>query len=228
MLVSFCRTIILYLIVVFSLRLMGKRQIGQLQPSELVVAMMLSELASIPMQSIGTPLLSGVLPILTLLIAESLFSFISLKSRKARRLLSGSPTVVIRQGQVLESEMEKIRFNIDDLMEELRAKGYANVADVACAIFETNGQLSVIPFSNKRPLTPSDLHIPVPYEDLPHILIQDGEIMWKQLQDANISVDWLLARLKNNGVTDVKDVFLASLDSTNSLFIQLKQKNERE
>lgn len=145
MLIAFVRTIILYILVVAALRLMGKRQIGQLQPSELVVAMMISELASIPMENVGTPLVNGVIPILTLIIAEATFSFLTLKSRKVRKIISGSPTILIEKGQVLEKEMERLRFNIDDLMEELRTNGYSNLMDVEYAIIETNGMLSIIP-----------------------------------------------------------------------------------
>lgn len=225
MLITFVRTIILYIVVIGALRLMGKRQIGQLQPSELVVAMMISELASIPMESVGAPLLNGILPILTLMIAETTFSFIALKSKKARKVIVGSPTVLIRHGTVLEQEMERIRFNIDDLMEELRTKGYTSIADVECAIFETNGQLSIIPVSNKRPVTAADLGLVVPYEGLPFMLIQDGEIIWQQMGAANLSLDWLMQKLRANGINDVKDVFIASLDSAGSLFVQTKAKS---
>lgn len=228
MLIAFIRTILLYIIVVASLRLMGKRQIGQLQPSELVIAMMISELASIPMESVGTPLLSGILPILTLLIAEATFSFIALKSRKARRIIVGRPTVLIRQGKVLEDEMERIRFNLDDLLEELRANGYTSIAEVECAIFETNGQLSIIPYSSRRPVTPADLNLNLPYEGMPYMLIQDGELIWQQINSAGISLDWLMERLRSNGVADIKEVFIASLDSTNSLFVQTKMTKEEK
>ena len=163
MLVALVRTIILYILIVLALRLMGKRQIGQLQPSELVVAMMLSELASIPMENVGTPLMNGVIPILTLIIAETSFSFLTLKSRRIRKMISGAPTILIEKGQVMEKELERLRFNIDDLLEELRTSGYANILDVEYAIIESNGNLSVIPKSNKRPVTPEDLSIAAPY-----------------------------------------------------------------
>ena len=169
MLISFVRTIILYILVVAALRVMGKRQIGQLQPSELVVAMMISELASIPMENVGTPLVNGIIPILTLIIAEATFSFLTLKSKKVRKMISGTPTILIEKGRVLEKEMERLRFNIDDLMEELRTNGYANIMDIEYAIIETNGLLSVIPKSNKRPVTPSDLDMNIKYEGMPFL-----------------------------------------------------------
>ncbi len=228
MLIAFVRTIILYILVVAALRLMGKRQIGQLQPSELVVAMMISELASIPMENVGTPLANGVIPILTLIIAEAAFSFFTLKSRKVRKIISGSPTVLIAKGKVLEKEMERLRFNIDDLMEELRTNGYSNLMDVEYAIIETNGMLSIIPKSNKRPLTPSDLSLSTEYEGLPFLLIADGVINQMAMESANLTQDWILEKLKAFEITDIKDVFIAYLDTAGNLFVQKKYKKPKK
>lgn len=227
MLVAFVRTIILYILVVAALRLMGKRQIGQLQPSELVVTMMISELASIPLENIGTPLVSGVIPILTLIIAEATFSFLTLKSKRVRKIISGSPTVLISKGHVLEKEMERLRFNIDDLMEELRANGYSNLMDVEYAIIETTGMLSIIPKSNKRPVTPSDLDMTTEYEGLPFLLIADGIINQMALKSAGLTVDWLHEKLKEFDITKISDVFIASLDTSGNLFVQKKYKKNK-
>ena len=136
---------------------MGKRQVGELQPSELVVAIMISDLASIPMQDIGIPLLSGVIPIFTLIIMEIALSQISLKSRKFRRILTGKPSVIIHNGKMLREEMEKIRFNTDDLKEQLRIQGYVKTDDIQFAILETNGQLSIIPKPKKQQSTVEDV-----------------------------------------------------------------------
>ncbi|MBQ4516133.1 MAG: DUF421 domain-containing protein [Clostridia bacterium] len=227
MLVAFVRTIILYILVVAALRLMGKRQIGQLQPSELVITMMISELASIPLENTGTPLINGVLPILTLIIAEATFSFLTLKSKKIRKIMSGSPTILISKGQVLEKEMERLRFNIDDLMEELRANGYSNLLDVEYAIIETTGMLSIIPKSNKRPVTPADLDITPEYEGLPFLLVADGIINQMALKSAGLNVDWLKERLKEFDITEIQDVFIASLDTSGNLFVQKKYKKDK-
>lgn len=151
------RTIILYLLVVIGLRVMGKRQIGEMQPSELVVAIMISDLASIPMQEIGIPLLSGIIPIFTLIIMEITLSQISLKSRKFRHILSGKPSVIIHNGKILKGEMKKLRFNNDDLKEQLRIQGYTKISDIHFAILETNGQLSIILKPQKQPCTISDI-----------------------------------------------------------------------
>mgnify|MGYP004531500157 FL=1 len=222
MLVALVRTIILYILIVLALRLMGKRQIGQLQPSELVVAMMLSELASIPMENVGTPLMNGVIPILTLIIAETSFSFLTLKSRRIRKMISGAPTILIEKGQVMEKELERLRFNIDDLLEELRTSGYANILDVEYAIIESNGNLSVIPKSNKRPVTPEDLYIVAPYEGIPFLLIADGKLNEKAMQKAGITIEWLLQKLNEYDIHDIDTVFIATVDSAGKLFVQKK------
>lgn len=157
MAVSFVRTVILYILVIIAIRMMGKRQVGELEPTELVVTIMISELASIPMQETGVPLISGIIPILTILVLEVGFSFIELKNKKLRRILKGKPSVLIYEGKIVIDEMKKIRFNRDDLMEELRQAGYANIGDVRYGILETNGRLSVIPQKNKEPLVQKDI-----------------------------------------------------------------------
>ncbi len=228
MLITIVRTIILYIVVVAALRLMGKRQIGQLQPSELVIAMMLSELASIPMESLGKPLLAGIIPILTLIVAEITFSFLTLKSRFLRKIISGSPTVLIEKGIILEAELTRLRYNIDDLLEELRTNGYPNILDVEYAIIESNGNLSVIPKSNKRPVTAEDLQLSLQYEGLPLLLITDGIVNEKALSTAGLTLSWLIDRLKEYEIYDFHSVFIATIDSTGKLYIQKKSKNKRD
>lgn len=228
MLITLIRTLILYIVVVISLRLMGKRQIGQLQPSELVIAMMLSELASIPMESLGKPLLAGIIPIFTLVVAEITFSFLTLKSRALRKIISGSPTILVEKGQILEKELERLRYNIDDLLEELRTSGYPNILDIEYAIIESNGNLSVIPKSNKRPITPEDLNMPQAYEGLPQLLITDGIINEKVLKDAGLSVNWLIEKLQEYEIYDISDVFIASIDSSGKLYFQKKQQEKKD
>lgn len=137
--------------------MMGKRQVGEMQPSELVVAIMISDLASIPMQDVGIPLLSGVIPIFTLIVIEIALSQTSLKSRKFRKLLTGKPSVIIHNGKILRDEMEKLRFNHDDLKEQLRIQGYVGIKDINFAILETNGQLSIIPKPQKQQVSVEDL-----------------------------------------------------------------------
>ena len=157
MILSYLRTLVLYLVLIAVIRTMGKRQVGEMQPSELVVAIMISDLASIPMQDVGIPLLAGVIPIFTLIVMEIALSQISLKSRKFRRILTGKPSVIIHNGKMLREEMEKIRFNTDDLKEQLRIQGYVKIDDIQFAILETNGQLSIIPKPKKQQATVEDV-----------------------------------------------------------------------
>lgn len=157
MAISFIRTVILYILVVIGLRTMGKRQIGEMQPSELVVAIMISDLATIPMQETGIPLFSGVIPIFTLIIMEILLSQFSLKNKKFRRIMTGKPNVIIHNGKILREEMKKIRFNMDDLNEQLRIQGYTGIKDINFAILETNGQLSIIPKPKNKQATVEDV-----------------------------------------------------------------------
>lgn len=229
MLILFIRTIILYIVVVASLRLMGKRQLGQLQPSEVVIAMMISELATIPMENVDTPLIFGIIPTVTLIALEAAFSFMTLRCKKIRYIFSGSPTLLIEKGKVIEKEMEKMRFNIDDLLEELRGAGYADIADVEYAIMETNGLLSVIPKASKRPITPYDLNINVEYDGLPMILISDGEINRYALKKSGVTEETLVSRLKNEfKIKKISEVFIASIDAQGNLFIQKKLKQEKK
>lgn len=157
MAISFLRTVLLYVIVTIVIRMMGKRQVGELEPTELVVTIMISELASIPMQEPGIPLASGLIPILTLFVLEVLFSFLALKNKKIRRFVSGKPSVLVHEGKIDIQEMRNIRFNRDDLMEQLRLSGCANIADVQYAILETNGQLSVLLKKDNNPLKVKDI-----------------------------------------------------------------------
>jgi uncharacterized membrane protein YcaP (DUF421 family) len=222
MLLGIFRTIVLFIVVVVGLRLMGKKQIGQLQPYELVIVIMLSALAAIPMENTGVPLLSGLFPIITLLLAEVVLSYISLKSERARGIICGTPSVLIENGKILEQELKRIRYNINDLLEQLRTKNMPNIADVEFAILETSGELSVIPKSQKRPLVPADLKVATSYEGLPTTLVIDGYVFKQNLQKMNLSMDWLKTELKKFGVAHFKEVLFASLDSDGKLFYQLK------
>ena len=208
------------------MRIMGKRQIGQLQPFELVIAIMISELASVPMQNTGIPLINGIIPILTLLVAQITMSFISLKSTKARGVICGKPSILIENGRINEKELRKEMYTINDLLEQLRIKNFQNIADVEFAILETNGQLSVIPKPQKRPVCPEDLNIPTKNEGLPIALIIDGEINYENLAKANHDVYWLKTELNKFGIRNLKDVLFASLDSNGNLFYQERQKLE--
>lgn len=222
MLVVFIRTIILFALVVVVMRVMGKRQVGQLQPFELVIVIMISELAAIPMANTGIPIIYGIIPIVTLLVSQVALAFISLKSERARGVICGTPSILVENGKILEKELYKLRYNINDLLEQLRVKNFPSVADIEFAILETSGQLSVIPKSQKRPVNPEDLQLPTKYEGLPLTLIVDGRILDKNLSKANLDVNWLKTELAKFGINRLDRVLFASLDTQGQLLFQPK------
>lgn len=223
MLVVFIRTILLYAIVVVVMRMMGKRQIGQLQPFELVVAIMISELAAVPMQNTGIPLVNGIIPILTLLFAQLTLSFISLKSMKARGVICGKPRVLIENGKIVESGLKSEMYTLNDLLEQLRIKSVPDISDVEFAILETNGQLSIIPKSQKRPVVPEDLQVSTKYEGIPLDLIIDGTVIDKNLNKIGLGRDWLTGELNKFGISNLNEVLFASIDSQGEIFYQKKE-----
>lgn len=229
MLVLVVRTLILYGVVIVAMRIMGKRQLGELQPSELVVAIMISDLASVPMQAIDIPILSGVIPVMTLLVAEVLMSYMSLKSKKMRKFLSGEPSIVIYNGQINEGELSRLRFNINDLLEELRLNNCHDVSDVEVAVVETSGKLSVIPKDRARNVTIEDLKLKnVRRDGLPCTIVSDGTLNEYELKRSNKDYKWFEDEIKRRGIKDIKDIFIASLDAEDELFIQLKNKKEKK
>lgn len=225
MIIVVLRTLILYALVFIAIRLMGKREIGQLQPFELVVIIMISELAAIPSENVGIPLLSGIIPILVLLLTSLTLAWISLKSERARTIICGTPSILIERGKILEEELRKNRYNLTDLLEELRIKNVPNISDVEFAVLETNGQLSVFPKSQNRPTIPKDFMLKTQFEGLPLTIIMDGNLNRKNLHQGNKDLAWLKKELKKHKIDRVEDVFLASLDSTDTLFVQAKKRS---
>lgn len=216
------RAVILYLLVVCIVRVMGKHQIGQLQPYELVITIMISELAAVPMQDTNIPLINGIIPILTLLFIQITLSFLSLKSEPVRRIINGSPSILIENGKIIAAELAKLRYDLSDLLEQLRLKGFPNIADVEFAILETSGKLSVIPKSQKRPVNPADLELATEYEGLPLTLIIDGVVKKDNLRKMNLDETWLNGEVRKFGLQGFNQVFLASLDTAGQLYIQAK------
>lgn len=227
MLVVFVRALVLYIIVVISMRIMGKRQIGQLQPFELAIAIMISELAAVPMQNTGIPLINGIIPILTLLIAQLLMSLLSLKSIKARALICGKPAILIEKGKIRESELKKELYTLNDLLEQLRIKNFANIEDVEYAILETNGQLSVIPKSQKRPLNPKDMNIKTDYEGISVDLILDGRVLENNLRSAGKDRKWLDQELRKHQYSSPEEILFACIDPSGKFFYQPHEKGDQ-
>lgn len=213
MMTAFARTIILYFLIMSGLRLMGKRQIGELEPSELVLTMMISDLATVPMQDFGIPLLAGVIPILTLLALSMLLSQLSLHNLRFRALVCGTPTILIREGRLQQEAMQKNRYTLDELLEELRGQGISSIEDVKYAILENSGQLSVLPWSKCQPPTAAQLGLNVEEDTtLPIILINDGRILRKNLTACGKDEQWLLQTLRKEKLSSPKEVFLLTMD----------------
>lgn len=228
MFIVLIRTIILYLLVILSMRLMGKKQIGQLEPFELAIAIMISELASLPMQDTRIPIMHGVIPIVTLLVLQTILALIQLKSEKMRAILSGKPSVLVKSGKIDILELKKEKFNINDLMEELRLQGYYNLEDIEYAILETSGQLSVIPKTELSNVTKSDLKLTVTQDSLPITLILNGRINKENLKIINKDENWVKEQLKKNEISSIKDVFLALMDSKGKFYYQCYENNGKK
>ena len=225
MLIIVIRTLILYAVVIFSLRIMGKRQIGELQPSELVVAIMISDLATVPMESINIPLITGIIPVFTLILAEVMLSFAGLKSRTVRKIIAGSPSVVIYDGVINERELARMRFNLDDLLEELRLMGFFDISDVGVAVLETSGKISVIPKDDARTAKVRDLQLKeVQREGLPCSIIIDGKLNQYELKRSGKSLDFIKSEIAKEGAGKISDVFILSIDPEGNVYIQMKEK----
>ena len=215
MITAFFRTIILYLILMISLRLLGKRQIGDLEPSELALTLIIADLAAVPMQNYGIPLANGVIPIVTLLCLSMLVSFLSLKSIRFRALVCGKPAIIISDGKIIQHSMTQNRLTLDELFEQLRTQGYSDLRAVKYAILETNGQLSILPYTRESPLTPQDAGLtPVDRVTLPMFLINDGRIMDDNLKISGHDHSWLAHQLEKYKLSSPEQVFLMTIDET--------------
>ena len=207
MFISFLRTILLYLIIVITLRLMGKRQVGELEPSELVVAILISDLAAVPMQDIGIPLFSGVIPIVTLLALELLSSEISMRSIRFRAFLCGKPAFIIRDGVIDQKAMEKNRLTLDELFFCLRQQGILDISTIQYAVLETDGTMTTFPYAKHAPLTPYIAGKSAKEAAYPVIVIDDGRIMDENLIATGHDTDWLNLKLSSENAAP-EEVFL--------------------
>ncbi len=225
---EFCvRIVVLYIAVAIALRVMGKREIGQLSVFDFVVSVMIAELSTVPMEDTDQPMMQALLSIATLVLLQFGVALLQLKSHRFRHIIDGEPTVLIEHGQIQDNEMRKIRYTINDLLMQLREKGYPNVADVEFAILETSGTLSVIPKAEKRPITPSDIGKSVAPESIDMPLISDGQVVRKTLDILQRDEQWLRDELKRRGYERIEDVFYASIDASGTLFIDSKDKGKQ-
>ena len=222
MLITFFRSIILYMIVLIVMRFMGKREIGQLQPFELAISIMIADLASIPMTEIGIPIFNGIIPILGLLLMHITISLINLKSIKAREIICGKPRILIYRGKIDEKALKKERFTINELQERSRGNNVFNLADVEYAILETSGEVTIIQKPGKRNVIPEDLNIEPEYEGIPYDLVIDGKIMEKNLKAIGKDEKWLEKQVEKFHMR-TKDALVVTIDGKNQIFCQRKE-----
>lgn len=222
------RTLVIYFILIILMRIMGKREIAQLSAIDFVVAIVIAELAAIPISNMKVPLIYGILPIVILTLAQVGLSILCLKSNAFRRIIYGMPNILIANGKIQRKEMRKARYNIDDLLTQLRERDVFNVADVEFAVLETSGQLTVSLKPQKKPLSAEDLKIRTDYEGMPLTLVDDGEVNIKGLEDANLSLEWLEKELKKRNIKSVKDVFYASLSVNGDIYLVERDENNRK
>ncbi|MBQ5760176.1 MAG: DUF421 domain-containing protein [Clostridia bacterium] len=223
MLVPFIRTLILYVLIIVAIRLMGKRQVGELQPGELVVTILVSAVASVPLQDVDIPLLHGIVPILTLMSAEVILSGVCQNHIRFRRLLTGNPILVIRDGQLLQPAIHRLRLSIDDILANLRLNGIFDLRDVKRAQVETNGQISILLRDDRQPVSRADLGLKISPSGPFYTLISDGRVISDNLKSVNRDDVWLQKVLAAQGVTSPKEVFFFCADPYGSTLFCRKE-----
>ena len=223
MIITFIRSIILYIIVLVVMRLMGKREIGQLQPFELAISIMIADLASIPMADTGIPITNGIIPILGLLVMHLVISIINIKSIRGRDIICGRPSILIYRGKIDEKVLRKERFTVNELEERLRGNNIVNIGDIEYAILETSGQVTVIQKPEKRNTTPADFNIQPDYEGIPYGLVIDGKVMHENLKIIGKNYEWLRKQVSKFNIKP-EEALLVTLDGKGQMFCQGKSK----
>lgn len=224
MFIVFFRVTIIYITVLIFLRLMGKRQIGEMQPYEVVITLIIADLATLPMSETNIPLLNGILPLAILVLVHHFITFLIKKSIKIRRILSGSPMIIISPTGIEQNALTKLNMNLDDLMEMIRQNGYYSFDQILYAIIETNGKLSLIPTNDNTPLTCKDMNIQNPPAKLPHIIISNGKIIDEQLKMLNINKE-KFTKIKNFlDIKNIKEVIVLSVDEDGKTYFQITNK----
>lgn len=210
--IVFIRAVVLYIVLAFSLRLMGKRQLGELQPSELVVTILISNIAAIPVEDISVPMIMGIIPILTLVCIDVIMSGIMLKSVKVRKLMIGSPRIIISEGEILQKEMKQLRYTVDDLTEAMHEQQIFDITQVHFAIVETNGKINFLLKKDYQTAEKQDVSAGGSTENPPSVIIRDGVVDKQQLKLLGLGEDWLKKILRDNNVSE-KNVFLLMSES---------------
>ena len=226
MLICFIRSILLYILLILAIRLMGKRQIGEMEPSEFAIALLIADLAAVPMQDTTTPLLAGVIPIFTVLSIELLFSVVSYHCIPFRRLLCGKPVILIEDGKIVQENMKKTRLTTNELIEHLREQAISDLTTVKYAILETNGQISALLYPEYQPVTIRDAGMePDAQLELPITLISEGSLLIKNLKISGKSREWLTNVLEQHHCA-ISQVYLFTLTQSGTIFLIKKEKSK--
>lgn len=224
MIISFLRAFIVYLLIIIALRFMGKRQIGELQPTELVVTILISEVASIPLEDTDTPLFAAFIPVILIVCLEVLISGICFKSLKFRRLFTGKPITLIKDGEIDQKALKSTRISISDLLDTLRLKGYFDVSKVKYAIMEMNGQISVMPKEQEAPLTAATVGTTAPKSNMPYTVISDGLYLPEHFLEVSTDESDIAKKLKKENLT-LQKVFLMTCDKDGQYYIVKKDES---
>lgn len=223
MVVAVIRSVILYLIIIFGIRLLGKHQVSELEPAEFVLALIIADVAAVPMQDYGIPLLMGVIPIITLLCLAMLLSVLSMKSLRLRALLTGVPSVLIENGRLNQKEMHRNRMTLDEILEEMRLQGYTELSSIRYGILETNGQLSLLPYAGQKPPTADDMELSVRDPGLPLVIVNDGRLISANLKRCGLDEAWLNRCLAAHDAVRIRDVFLLTVDGEKNVCFVRKE-----
>lgn len=226
MLTIFVRSVILYAVSLLAMRVMGKRQVGQLQPFEVVVVIMIAELAATPMGGVGIPLLYGILPMVALAVCHGLITWACMKSQTVRKWFCGQPTVLIRSGVICEKQLRKSAVDLNDLMEAIRTGGMLDPSEVGTAVLEPGGQISVFPKAEHRPVSAQDMKLPVVREGLPLTLVMDGQVQQDNLRRGCLTGAWLRTEAKKAGFSAIDEVFFMCLNTKGELLVQGKGRTD--
>lgn len=227
MLIVAIRTFVLYIIVLIAVRIMGKSELSKMSPFQLVIVFMIAELAAMPIDDPTTSLINGVMAIFTLMLLQVLISFLSIKSEKFKNLVSGKPSILIEKGKLNIKELSKLRITSTDLLEQLRLENCPSLSNVEYAIMESNGQLTVIPKAEEKPLTPKDMGLTVNEGLLPMIVISDGTLYVKNLLVAGINEEMFRQKLAGSGISSYENIFLAFYDENKVFHVYLHSENTK-
>lgn len=223
MAIIFLRTLIVYFTLLITMRLLGKRQLGEMELSEFVLAVLIADLAAHPLQDLGIPMINGITPVLTLFCCEVLISWLSMKSIRLRSILFGKPSILIRRGQIDQKEMEKNRFTSDELMQNLRNLGCMDISHIEYAILETDGQLNVVKYPSEQPVTARQMNIPTADSGYPLTVISSGRVIEENLNYLGRDRQWLSQELERRGVKDAKNVYLMLLSEGGQIYFAPKE-----